>query len=174
MGTEKQSYSDWCLRGKQKVQNPKFARTHVIMRRCLRLAGSGDDGGAPEHLCGSSAPKKKKKIKPGRDQLVDHRASGVLERVWLAVASQKQGQVCEWASSDWLSLPQKKKGKKKIGWGERRVFIGCRCLVLLVNGCLREWHCDNWFNWDYVRKLFETILSCNMSPFKDILSILFI
>lgn len=145
MGTEKQSYSDWCLRGKQKVQNPKFARTHVIMRRCLRLAGSGDDGGAPEHLCGSSAPKKKKK------------SSLAATSEWTTVR-----QVC-WNASDWLSPVRNRvrcaSGPPLIGWAcpkkrkEKKNRLGRKMCFhwLPLPGSAGEWVSKRMALWQLVQ-----------------------
>lgn len=172
MGMGKQSYSD----GKQKVQKPKFARTHAIMRWCIWLAGSGYDGGAPEHLCGSSAPKKKPK-KQKTNQAWP--ATGK----WTTVR-----QVC-WSASDWLSPARNKvrcaSGPPAIGWAclqkkrkKNRLVRKTIFNWLPLPGSAGEWVSKRMALWQLVRlgpcegTIWEWLV--NMLPFKDIFSILFI
>lgn len=105
--------------------------TCLIMTQCIWLAGGQNNGPNPQHLCGV----------PHHCELADyqktyHNASGVLELLWLAATGQKQGQVHKPHLIGWAQ-------PKKL-WVRKAVFIGCHCLILLVNGCLGGWHWDNW------------------------------
>ena len=82
----------------------------LIMRWCIWLAGGGNNGPDPRHLCGDPHHGRVCRLY----QRADHNASGVLEPLWLAVPSQKQDQVHEQTPSDWLSRAQKAAGGKGL------------------------------------------------------------